>query len=182
MYWWASHGAAGVNFHTGDRVGGGDKSLPSRYAAFVTGANGYDFHPLAYGMKMFSLGAHGDFLPVESDPPLNGSLKVYALLDQGTNLSVTIINTAHGVSASPVNVEVKIKQPFEPASVSALDLQSPNNDIAAKNGITLGGKSINADGSWNGDWHGMEISPAVNAVSVEVSPLSVTLVRMQLKK
>jgi hypothetical protein len=182
MYWWASHGAAGVNFHTGDRVGGGDKSLPSRYAAFVTGTNGYDFRPLAYGMTMFSLGARGDFLPLEINPSPDSSLKIYALLAQGTNLSVTIINLAHDANASTLKVEIKIKEPFRPVIASAMALQSPNHDAAAQNGITLGGKSINADGSWNGGWHDLDVSPSANSLAVEIPPLSATLLRVQLKK
>jgi hypothetical protein len=40
LHWWTSHGAAGLNFHTGDRTGGA-VSLPCRYAAFVSSAQGY---------------------------------------------------------------------------------------------------------------------------------------------
>src|ERR1700722_9162158 len=64
LYWWAEHGSNGLNFHTGDRAGGGDRSLPSRYAAFVTAGTGYDVRPLSYGMKVFDLGGHGRLVPV----------------------------------------------------------------------------------------------------------------------
>jgi hypothetical protein len=39
LHWWTSHGAAGLNFHTGDRTGGA-LSMPCRYAAFVTSGAG----------------------------------------------------------------------------------------------------------------------------------------------
>ena len=39
LYWWADHGAEGINFHTGDRTGGGS-SMVCRYAAFVTSGRG----------------------------------------------------------------------------------------------------------------------------------------------
>ena len=64
LYWWAEHGSKGLNFSTGDRTGGGDTTLPSRYAAFVTAGAEYDVHPLSYGMKVFDLGGHGRLVPV----------------------------------------------------------------------------------------------------------------------
>src|ERR1700722_10985310 len=34
MYWWASHGAGGINFHTGDTVAAGQDVTPCRYAGY----------------------------------------------------------------------------------------------------------------------------------------------------
>ena len=104
LHWWAAHGAKGLNFHTGDRVGGGDKTLPSCYAAFVTAAGGYDVHPLSYGMKMFELGGGGKMIPVTVGSATVGSAKepaaknqdlnVYATLRDEKTVAVTIINAA----------------------------------------------------------------------------------------
>jgi hypothetical protein len=46
-YWWASHGANGINFHTGDKVASGDQNTSCSYAAFLTVPNGYSAHPIA---------------------------------------------------------------------------------------------------------------------------------------
>ncbi len=64
MYWWALHGAGGINFHTGDNVAAGEKSTACKYAAFLTVPDGYAAHPIAYGMKAFDLGSHGRIAPV----------------------------------------------------------------------------------------------------------------------
>jgi hypothetical protein len=47
MYWWATHEAAGLNFHTGDRVSMNNDYQAPRYATFVTAPDGFDIHPLA---------------------------------------------------------------------------------------------------------------------------------------
>ncbi len=62
MYWWASRGCQGMNFHTGDKVGGTD--IAAHYATFVTEGEGFDIRPLSYAMKMFAVGGKGRLFPV----------------------------------------------------------------------------------------------------------------------
>src|SRR5437762_9529395 len=64
MYWWAAHDAAGLNFHTGDRVSmNGEVSAP-RYATFTSAPAGFAIRPLAYAFKAFDLGGHGRLVPL----------------------------------------------------------------------------------------------------------------------
>ena len=69
MYWWAAHSAAGLNFHTGDKVAAGYTLQPSKYTAFFSTTNGYVIRPLGYGIKAFDLGSHGQFVPITISNP-----------------------------------------------------------------------------------------------------------------
>lgn len=151
MYWWAAHGAAGVNFHTGDKVAAGNELRPSKYTAYFTSTNGYYVRPLGYGIKAFELGAHGTNLPVTvSNTNLN--LSVYAVAGGGGTVHVTIINKEHGTNAP--DAEVTINLPNSKCKYAeAVFLTAPTNENeTADSGITLGGATIGNDGSWNGTW------------------------------
>ena len=51
LFWWASKGSQGVNFHNGDEVAAGQNLTPCRYAAFTTVPDGYFAHPIAYAFE-----------------------------------------------------------------------------------------------------------------------------------
>jgi hypothetical protein len=159
MYWWAAHGAAGLNFHTGDRVAAGPVLQASRYTAFFSTTNGYIIRPLGYGIKAFDLGGHGHFVPAKISNPDNLNLSVYAVLDDGQHLCLTIINKEHG--ANPRDAKISIA-PAGMASSSGqiIFLKAPGNDVAADSGETLGGAQIQSDGTWNGNWSSLD-SPTV---------------------
>ncbi len=164
LYWWAGHGAKGLNFHTGDRVGGGKTSLQSRYTAFVTSEKGYDIRPLSYGMKFFNLAGHGRLIPVKISPAPE-SLSAYATSSSEKSISLTLINKAYGPSAPETEIELHLESPNPIASARILFLTAPNHDIAATTGLTLGGKSIFEEGSWNGNW-----MPATNSSGQTAHP------------
>jgi hypothetical protein len=96
MYWWAAHGAAGLNFHTGDKVAAGYTLQPSKYTAFFSTTNGYIIRPLGCGIKAFELGCHGRFIPMTISNPDHLNLSAYAVLENGKTLCLTIINKEHG--------------------------------------------------------------------------------------
>ena len=87
MHWWAANGAAGLNFHTGDRVAAGSTLRPSRYTAFFSTANGFEVRPLGYGLKAFALGSRGRFVPVAvaAGP---GSRRAMQASDSGSKTTV----------------------------------------------------------------------------------------------
>ena len=94
LYWYGSHGAQGVNFHSGDQVAAGQNSVECRYASFISSPQGYFAHPVAYGIKMFNLGSKGSFVPVT----LNAgtvNMTAYAVLGNDRSLYVTLINKEH---------------------------------------------------------------------------------------
>jgi len=152
MYWWAEHHAAGLNFHTGDRVAAGNSLLPSKYTAFFSTTNGYVVRPLGYGIKAFDLGAHGRIVPVKLTGADGLNVRAHAVLGADNNVYLTLINNEHGDSAK--DIQVTFGQPV--AMAESISLTAPNGDVAATSGVTLGGGEITADGSWNGKWSPLE--------------------------
>jgi len=173
LHWWTGHGANGMNFHTGDRTGG-DISLPCRYSAFVTSANGYEVRPLAYGMKLFALGGRGKQLIATHLSATN--LVAYATLDSRT-VFVTLINKSHGPTATNSDILLKLDAPIESSSAEAIFLEAKNGDIAAgSNGVTLGGAPIKEDGTWNGRWTSLKVTN--NSVTVSMPPASAAVIQI----
>lgn len=150
LHWWMSHGAAGLNFHTGDFTGG-EIVLPCRYAAFVSSGTGYEARPLAYGMKMFSLGACSRYLPVKVASP-GSNVSAYAGLDEGNVVVITLINKALK-SGSPKMIDIQFDQPLRKCKVETILLKSTTGDVGAgSSDITIGDLPIVNDASWKGQW------------------------------
>jgi hypothetical protein len=174
LHWWTSHGADGMNFHTGDRTGG-DVSLPCRYAAFVTSAHGYEARPLAYGMKLFDLGGHGKQLTITNSASTN--LVAYATLDSNT-IFVTLLNKAQGTSDENSKIQIKLDAPVDDSSAQAIFLQAKNGVIGTgSSGVTLGGGSIKEDGTWNGNWAPVKITNN-KFIAISMPPASAAVVRV----
>ena len=181
LYWWAGHGAKGLNFHTGDRVGGGDKSLPSRYAAFVTAGGGYDAHPLSYGMKLFDLGGHGALIPVTipvtAEPPASPNFSVFATVSADRTVSITFINRSHGGDGIAMDLEASLPAGCPAKDAKVLLLSAPGGDIAAKAGITLGGSAILAGGRWSGHWSSLKSYGKGEKITLRVPAATAALVQ-----
>ena len=149
MFWWAEHGAAGINFHTGDRVAAGAELRPSKYTAYFSTDGGFSVRPLGYGIKAFAVAGHGKIIPATVTNPGDLNVSVYAVLGDDKNIYVTVINKEHGDSARVAAISFSGGS-F--SSVAAMPLTIPDNNIAAKSGMTLGGAEINKDGTWTGKW------------------------------
>jgi hypothetical protein len=177
MYWWAAHGAAGLNFHTGDRVAAGYELRPSKYTAFFSTTNGYTIRPLGYGIKAFSLGAHGELVPTETANPENLNLSVYAVLDRDQNqIYITIINKENGPKPHDAAISVSLSKGTASSwERQIIFLKAPGNDIAATNNVTLGSAQITSNGYWDGKWSPLNSSkitvPAASAAIVRLSPV-----------
>lgn len=175
MYWWAAHHAAGLNFHTGDRVAAGYTLLPSKYTAFFSTTNGYIVRPLGYGIKAFDLGSHGEFVRANVTGPADLNLSTYAVAGKDKNLYVTLINKEHGDGARDANVYLTAGTNFTQCEIISLAQSSCN--VAATSGVTLGGAEINTDGNWNGQWE--TISARHNGTfSITVPAASAVIVRL----
>jgi hypothetical protein len=177
-YWWTTHGASGLNFHTGDKTGGAIM-LPCRYAAFVTGNNGYTSRPLAYGLKLFDFGAHGKFLPVNIATATNQNLFAYATLQADQTIYVTIINKAHGPTATNCDVTINLNAPLAGSEAQAIFLTARDNDIAGGSAdVLLGGAKISEDGTWSGKWESIAIDPYHNSVlNLTLPPASAAVIK-----
>lgn len=174
MYWWASHRATGINFHTGDKVAAGEESAPCRYAAYLSVPGGYDVHPVGYAIKTFDLGGHGTLILLKSEPE-DAVVSAYAVLSADKELHVTIINKSHGSDAHDAKITLNTGKSYEKGQ--ALFLANASHDIADKTGITLGGAPIGDDASWKGQWSPLPSSsrgftitvPAASAAVIELS-------------
>jgi hypothetical protein len=152
MYWWASHHASGLNFHTSGFPPGSFARSGMRYAVFVNSPGGYATRALGYAMKAFELGGRGRLVSVKMTPAA-ANPRVYAVLAPDGSVCVTLVNQEHLSGAAPLEVSLDAGASLRRGQV--IFLTAPANDIAAKSGLTLGGAAINDDGAWNGAWSGL---------------------------
>lgn len=175
MYWWAEHQAAGVNFHTGDRVAAGNNLQPSKYTAFFSSTNGYAVRPLGYGIKTFDLGSHGRLLPITLSNSENLNLSAYAVLAKDTNIYVTLINKEHGDGAHSSTIKLLAGSDYPYGE--CISLVQSSNDASATSGISLGGAQISADGNWVGGWKSLG-NEKTGTFAITVPPSSAMVVRL----
>lgn len=175
MYWWAQHHAAGLNFHTGDRVAAGNSLQASKYTAFFSTTNGCIIRPLGYGIKTFELGSRGQLAPLTMSAATNVNLRAYAVLGRDKNVYVTLINKEHGENAQATTVALSAGPNF--TQCKSIALSQSANDVAATSGITLGGSEIKNDGSWSAEWKNVP-SDGSGKMSVTVPAGSALLVRL----
>jgi hypothetical protein len=176
QWWWASHGAGGINFHTGDKVAARDENKPCRYAVFWTVAQGYNVHPIGYALKMFSLGAQGSLLPATIENAQNLNLAVYAAASDKNNFRVTLINREHGSDARAAEITLNPGLPHPRAEV--MFLTATNGDIATKTGVRLGGAEIQDNAKWKGTWTQLNASTIGGQIIVKLPPSSAALVEI----
>jgi hypothetical protein len=169
MYWWAAHGASGLNFHTS----GANSTM--RYAVFLSAPDGCDVHPLGYALKAFDLGAHGRLIPAKvSATGLN--LKVWAVHGADGALYVTLVNKEHAAGAGALDVTLEAGGPGW--SGQAMFLSAASREIEATTGITLGGAAIQHDGSWKGVWTALAEPSAGGHFVIKLPAASVAVVKL----
>jgi hypothetical protein len=177
MYWWATHEAAGLNFHTGDRVSMNKEYEAPRYATFVTAPGGFDIRPLAYAVKAFDLGAHSRIIPLRFENTTSVNLTAFATLTNKHNACVTIINKEHGNDAREASVTIALPKGIKWKRAETISLQVPQGDVAATTGITLGGAAIEKDGTWKGTWQSLPARGHRGELQINVPTASAVLVR-----
>lgn len=177
MHWWAAHEAAGLNFHTGDRVAAGGDIQPPRYAAFQSAPGGFAIRPLAYALKAFDLGGHGRILPLTIRNSAMLNLTAYATLAGDQTLAITVINKEHGSRARDTVVTLA-GATLKSSRAQVLFLQSAGGSIAATDGITLGGAAIDQTGSWSGAWHSIAPPATGDALQIKIPAASAAVVRL----
>jgi Glycosyl hydrolase family 79 C-terminal beta domain len=176
MYWWAEHGADGLNFHTGDKVAAGAELRPSRYTAYFSTPDGFAVRPLGYGIKAFDIARRGRFLSATISNPDKLNLSVYSVLGDDKNIYVTIINKEHGANARAASASLTAGATL--ADPRMMTLTAPNGDVATKTGVTLGGAKIENDGNWAGTW--TTISPAKSGIlNVTVPAGSANIIKLE---
>lgn len=174
-HWWAAHHIVGMNFHTGDSVGRDGGFAGPNYATFTHAEDGVrlDIKPMAYGLLGFSQSAHGHSIPVTIQSETKVDVTAYAYLD-GQTTYLTIINKTSGDGAQVANITLDSKSLSSGGTWSRMDLIQRESDIAAKEGISMGGSEISTNGNWTGKW-----SPLIAPVKheIKVNPSTAALLR-----
>lgn len=173
MHWWAAHGAAGLDFHTGDRVSmNGEVSAP-RYATFTSAPDGFTIRPLAYAFKLFDLGGHGRVLSVTLDNPANVNLTAFATLADDGSVMLTLINKEHGPGAHDTVVTIAT------GAGQFISIQAPDGNVAIKEGLSLGGAAITKTGEWHGTWQPLPAPGPDGRRALRIPAASATVVRWE---
>lgn len=150
LWWWAQHGASGVNFHTGDSVAAREENKPCRYATFWTSPQGYNIHPIGYAEKMFSLGAEGRMMPVTMTNLDDVNLAVYAAASSRKKMSITLINREYAPNGR--TVDFTIDAGLKDGTARVIFLSCPGSDVSSKILVSIGGDPIGDNAEWNGKW------------------------------
>ena len=136
MFTLASNGCSGINMETGVNQLG----FISSYSPIGDDEQRrYSARAEYYGMLAFSLGGHGNLLPVDVDTN-TAAIKAYATRPKEGALVLTLINKG-GV---PCVVHLNTASEGREASVTRL--YGPAVD--AKTGVTLGGAEVTSSGTW----------------------------------
>lgn len=177
LYWFAWHDAIGINFHTGQKVMRGQKAKPNVYTALnLNPDGGVSVLPTGYGIKMFNLGSNGKLTHTSLDgEDTLVNVVSYAVKDLSDNLFITLLNREYGPDGT--SIDVKIPEAANFKNAASIMLQAPGSDITSITGITIGGKSIAADGTWDGQWTDIALNgdalkvhlPAASCVVVKLS-------------
>jgi hypothetical protein len=146
-----------------------------RYAVFVNAPGGCDVYPLGYALKAFDLGCHGRLTPVRLSAPA-GNLKVWAVRGAEGAFLVTLVNKEHAAGAGPLDVTLEAGGPGW--SGQAMFLSAASQGVEATTGITLGGASIQEDGSWKGDWTALAAPAAGGQFVLTLPSASVAVVKL----
>lgn len=179
MYWWASHGASGLNFHTGDYVARLDADKRCDYALFWTTPNGYEAHPISYAFKAFDLAHQGRVVPTEfTSNPDKINITAYSALGADKSLFVTLINKENGDPARDATVTIEAGNSYAHQKGRVMFLSAPQGDVSAKSGVTLGGASIKEDGSWNGRWTALLAPASAGQFSIKVPSATAAVVKL----
>jgi hypothetical protein len=179
MHWWASHGAAGINFHTGEHVAAGDENTQCFYAVFLRSGGGYAIQPLGYAMMAFAVGGHGRVVPLHMQSEANPlNLTAYAVMNEANDLYVTLINKEEGANAKDATVSLAV--PAEYRHLSLIRMEDRNGGITAKTGVTLGGVAIQENGVWNGVWQGADMEEKNGASRIIIPAGTAVILRLTL--
>lgn len=164
MFALASKGVNGVNFHAGN--------APSSPIAFLSGAA--KANPLYYGMLMFSKASDGRLMTIRSVPQDSVNLSAYAVLQPDGTLQIILINKDLSKQAFVALSTLNSGGRYNKAWAMRLKASSPS----AVKGVSLGGNSVKADGTWSATQQ-ETLAIGVNSTTVKVPPFSAVLVTLQ---
>jgi len=160
MFTSAINGCQGVNFH-----GGGNTAI---YTPILdNGTNVVEARPVFYGLKMFSLLPQGDVVPAVVSLESNINFTAYGVReDSGATCAV--------LNNKETNDFVQVSVNLGTIVTAAQMIELTGTNLASTNGYTIGGATINPDGSWAGGFQ--SVLPATNGqLNITVPPMSAVL-------
>lgn len=179
LYWWAYAGAAGINFHAGHKVYPGDEIVRRNvYTPLTPTADGVVALPLAYAIKMFSLGSQGALLPfawTEAEPP--SRLSCAAVRGNDRHIYLTLVNKTHGNAARDLSLALDSGR-FQ-AEAEILQLQTLGDRIGNVHGVTINGMQIAEDASLTANWWPVTLATQHPHLIVTVPKTSAVLLRLR---
>ena len=137
MFTIAVNGGQGINFH------GGGSGTSSYTPIADNGTSVVQARPVYYGMKLFSLAAHGNALPAVITPAPGINFAAYGIRYTNGALGAVLNN-----KDATNGVQVTINLGTNVAAAQTMLLTGPT--LNATSGYTLGGATINPDGAWPG--------------------------------
>ncbi len=182
LYWWASHNALGINFHSGEKVMRGlpGPAKPNVYTPITSTPSGYAILPSGYGMKMFTAGSQGRLVPAHTTMNPDGiNISSYSVIAADKCLYVTLINKEFGAGGRAAQVTIETGAVIN--KCETISMTAPGGDITSVSGVTIGGAGIREDGSWNGTWAALGAQPANGVVAITVPAATAMIVKVYAK-
>ena len=158
MFTIAINGGQGINFH------GGGSGTSSYTPIADNGTSVVEARPEYYGMKLFSLAAHGTALPAVISPAPSINFVAYGIRYTNGALGA-LLNNKDAING----VQLTINLGTNVFAAQAMLLTGPA--LNATSGYTLGGAMINPDGSWPGVFQ-YKIPATNGQVTLTVLPMT----------
>ena len=156
----ALNGGQGVNFH-----GGGNGTGYTPIAD--NGTTVVQARPEFYGLKMFSLLPHGNVIPAVISLASNINFTAYGVRQTNGAISAVLVN-----KDTNNFVQVAINLGTNVTAAQWVELTGPT--LNSTSGYTIGGATINADGSWAGGVQSV-LSATNGQLTINVPPISAML-------
>lgn len=160
MFTSAINGCQGVNFH-----GGGNTAIYT--PIFDNGTNVIEARPVFYGLKMFSLLPRGNVLPAIVSLESNINFTAYGVReDSGATCAV--------LDNKETNDAVQVSINLGSIVTAAQMIELTGTNLSGTNGYTIGGATINPDGSWAGGVQSV-LSATNGQLTITVPPMTAVL-------
>jgi len=164
----AAHGCCGVNFHN-------TRWIPTD-TIYVGPSGGYRMNPKGYAFRAFDLGSRGRVEPTALTNPDHLNLTAYGVGTANTQY-MTIINKEHGRRNARGAAVTIAFHGFTADKAQVMLMLAPDDNVFARQGITLGGSAISNHAPWHGRWRVLN-SRSHGRFTLIVPPASAAIVRV----
>jgi hypothetical protein len=158
-------GVDGVNLHV---------RAAAVNAPFALGPGGLQARPLLYGLILFArtLGRHAQLVTLRSHLSRPANLAAWAVRVGRDTLHVLLIDKSRRAERASLRL---------PATGAAGIQRLVAPSAAARSGVTLGGRALGADGTWQGVGLDERVAPRNGAYAVSVRSMSAALITVRVR-